>query len=107
MIYHIVPKHNTDIPIEADSPEDAIVNFAQDMDSDMHNYFTAIEQPTPTTTKITEADVPELIGQIIDGIEDQLNKHNNNISITGDKYDAIAQWIHSTLYNWGLTTTKE
>lgn len=70
-------------------------------------YFTAIEQPTPTTTKITEADVPELIGQIIDGIEDQLNKHNNNISITGDKYDAIAQWIHSTLYNWGLTTTKE
>lgn len=48
-IYRIEPNTSTyHTEIEADSPEEALEKFADEMDSDMGAYFKAVEKPEPT-----------------------------------------------------------
>ena len=42
--YVIVPKTDFYEIIKAESPEEAIINFATSMDMDMNKYFTIIEK---------------------------------------------------------------
>ena len=42
--YVIVPKTDFYEIIKAESPEEAIINFATSMDTDMNKYFTVIEK---------------------------------------------------------------
>ena len=49
---------------------------------------------------MTQGERLEMIGQIIDGIEDWLDA--DYVAIDGDDYDTLFSFIEETLINWGL-----
>ena len=70
MRYLIVPK--TDYksePIQGNSPDDALANFAAIMDTDMHTYFEAIELPEKLDGPIVQTNIDgETIVEIYDNL---------------------------------------
>ncbi len=70
MRYLIVPKTEyKSEPVEANSPDDALANFAAIMDTDMHTYFDAIELPEKIDRPIVKTNIDgETIVEIYDNL---------------------------------------
>lgn len=112
--FEIKPKDTADV-IEAKNAGEAMERFAMSMDMDMNRYFKAVPEGDFKPSKgISEADMPEFVGQIIDIFEDFLEEKGISIEndervgdegeaiIFGSDYGMLQDSIEDTVKAWGL-----
>ena len=71
-------------------------------DNEWHEYGGEVVYEDQPKLSLSESDRSEFLGQIIDQVQDALEKQGWNISITGMPYAELKTAIQDTLKNWNV-----
>lgn len=88
--FYIIPKANWEDTIEANSAEEAIVNFATSMDMDMNIYFDAVSEEDYYVYKL-KRDIAEQKRQYLEFATDILESDFDELEANDEEIKEIAQ----------------